>query len=88
MGLTRECQTQDTHLTGSQFEDGVSESITVNNQSASVPTVKSLVYSSQRPVLDPLQAELAHLLAEMLVEDIRIERSLPRGEPTVNDIRP
>ena len=40
----------------------------------------------RRPFPASLRADLIHLLAEMLVSDVRHERSVPQGEVTVDHV--
>ena len=42
--------------------------------------------ASQIEALTPLQADLAALLADMLVLDVQRERLVREGEPTANEI--
>lgn len=42
--------------------------------------------ASQTVALTPLQADLAALLADMLVLDVQRERLVREGEPTVGDV--
>jgi hypothetical protein len=42
--------------------------------------------ASQIDALTPLQADLAALLADMLVLDLQRERLVSQGEPTVNEV--
>lgn len=83
-----------TNRWGSVFNQGTRsplmalESNAVNKRSHTVTTVRASSQPSFRPLPEALRADLIHLVAQMLVEDLRAEWSKPPGEVTEKCVRP